>query len=123
MCVPTWNESGSVKFALAVLFLNGVYIPYSFILNPTSPLYLDFYSKEIKMDNTGSVIPHADKGFVLNLEITSPNDLTIINSIFKTIRNETINNNQEIEKITNLRDILLPKLMSGGIDVSEINVD
>lgn len=41
--------------------------------------------------------------------------------IFRNIRDKTIKNNQEIEKLTKLRDILLPKLMSGEIDVSDIN--
>lgn len=31
--------------------------------------------------------------------------------------------NNEIEKLTKLRDTILPKLMSGEIDVSEINLD
>ncbi|MBR2558518.1 MAG: hypothetical protein IKE95_09180, partial [Methanobrevibacter sp.] len=33
------------------------------------------------------------------------------------------NNLLEIEKLTKLRDTLLPKLMSGEIDVSKINCD
>ena len=32
-------------------------------------------------------------------------------------------NNTEIERLTKLRDTLLPKLMSGEIDVSGINFD
>ena len=34
-----------------------------------------------------------------------------------------LTNLKEIEYLTNLRDTLLPKLMSGEIDVSKINCD
>ena len=39
--------------------------------------------------------------------------------------NESVikHNKTEIERLTKLRDILLPKLMSGEIDVSKINFD
>jgi len=57
----------------------------------------------------------------LNLKIAVPSNLDSINMIFRNIRDKTIKNNQEIEKLTKLRDILLPKLMSGEIDVSDIN--
>lgn len=43
----------------------------------------------------------------------------IINPIFNNIKI----NNLEINKLINLRDILLPKLMSGEIDVSKINLN
>ncbi len=57
----------------------------------------------------------------MNLKIAVPSNLDSINMIFRNIRDKTIKNNQEIEKLTKLRDILLPKLMSGEIDVSDIN--
>ena len=43
----------------------------------------------------------------------------IVNPIFNSIRN----NSNEINKLIKLRDTLLPKLMSGEIDVSQINCD
>ena len=57
----------------------------------------------------------------MNLKIAVLSNLDSINMIFRNIRDKTIKNNQEIEKLTKLRDILLPKLMSGEIDVSDIN--
>lgn len=42
----------------------------------------------------------------------------ISNRIMKCI----LKNKLEIEKLTKLRDILLPKLMSGEIDVSNIEI-
>lgn len=45
------------------------------------------------------------------------------NNIVKPIFDIIFNNNLEIQNLTKLRDTLLPKLMSGEIDVSKINCD
>ncbi len=45
------------------------------------------------------------------------------NKIAKPIFEKIYYNNQEIYHLVNLRDTLLPKLMSGEIDVSEVNCD
>jgi type I restriction enzyme S subunit len=42
----------------------------------------------------------------------------VIKSIFEKIKK----NQQEITHLTNLRDTLLPKLMSGEIDVNEVEI-
>ena len=39
------------------------------------------------------------------------------------ILSQLLSNKKEIENLTKLRDTLLPKLMSGEIDVSEVNLD
>lgn len=41
--------------------------------------------------------------------------------LFENIFNEIKSNQLEINNLTKLRDTLLPKLMSGEIDVSKIN--
>lgn len=84
--------------------------------------YLKYYSKQIKKNNTGSAIPHVDKGFILNLQLALPKDSKYIQNIFQQIHNKIINNNEEIESLRKLRDTLLPKLMSGEIDVSQVEV-
>ena len=45
------------------------------------------------------------------------------NNIAEPIYQEIYYNNLEIKKLQKLRDILLPKLLSGEIDVSKINCD
>ena len=45
------------------------------------------------------------------------------NNIVKPIFDIIFTNNAEILKLTKIRDTLLPKLMSGEIDVSKINCD
>lgn len=59
------------------------------------------------------------------IEFVLPDDnlLSQFNSIAEPIFKEIYYNNNEIKKLQNLRDILLPKLMSGEIDVSKINYD
>ena len=45
-----------------------------------------------------------------------------LDAIISPIIEQFINNNIEIRKLTNLRDTLLPKLMSGEIDVNEVEI-
>jgi len=79
--------------------------------------------KEIKKNSTRSSIPHVEKGFVLEMETIVPINISKINLILKIIREMIVANNEEISNIIAVRDILLPKLMSGEIDVSKIKVD
>ncbi|WP_400199407.1 restriction endonuclease subunit S [Methanobrevibacter smithii] len=59
------------------------------------------------------------------IEFVLPDDKTItqFNSIAKPMFKKIYYNNLEIKKLQRLRDTLLPKLMSGEIDVSEVNCD
>lgn len=59
------------------------------------------------------------------IEFILPDDKTInqFNVIAKLMFKKIYYNNLEIKKLQKLRDTLLPKLMSGEIDVSKINCD
>ena len=85
--------------------------------------FLKINEKYITENTTGSAIPHTDKGIVLSLRLPISEKLTEYSDKFKNIRLAIISNNNEIMKLQHLRDILLPKLMSGEIDVSEVNCD
>ena len=85
--------------------------------------FLKINEKYITENTTGSAIPHTDKGLVLSLRLPISEKLTEYSDKFKNIRLAIISNNNEIMKLQHLRDILLPKLMSGEIDVSKINCD
>lgn len=63
------------------------------------------------------------KDLITNLELVVPPTEIIEKLPFKEIYDKISNNYFEIEYLTNLRDTLLPKLMFGEIDVSEINCD
>ena len=86
-------------------------------------LYLLFNQKEIENLASGSVQQNLSKDLIANLEIVVPPIEIIENLPFKEIYDKISNNNFEIEYLTHLRDTLLPKLMSGEIDVSKINYD
>ena len=80
-------------------------------------LFLLFHQKEIENLASGSVQQNLSKDLIGNLELIVPPMEIIENLPFKEIYDKITNNYFEIEYLTNLRDTLLPKLMSGEIDV------
>ncbi len=86
-------------------------------------LFLLFNQKEIENLASGSVQQNLSKDLIANLELAVPPIEIIENLPFKEIFDTLANNYFEIEYLTNLRDTLLPKLMSGEINVSKINYD
>ncbi|MEO2068911.1 MAG: restriction endonuclease subunit S [Desulfurobacteriaceae bacterium] len=82
--------------------------------------YLLHYEEKIKSHTTGSAIPHVDKKYVLNLKVALPLESylsTKLNLIMKDFVLKILNNNKKIQTLTQLRDILLPKLITGEIRV------
>lgn len=73
---------------------------------------------------TGTTILHAGKS-IKHMDFILPDKQTMDNfgKIGDSILTIILSNLKEIEKLQNLRDTLLPKLMSGEIDVSKINCD
>ena len=94
-------------------------------------LYLYFnylYDKDVMFayENGTTGIKNFDiKSFINNFSIVIPSQEDIINfnRLVKDVFDITMHNGLEIEKLQQLRDTLLPKLMSGEIDVSKINCD
>lgn len=81
--------------------------------------YLKINESEVKTHNTGSAIPHADKGYVSRIKIAIPpeKELNEIESILLKIREVIINNKMQEKTLSTIRDSLLPKLMSGEIRI------
>ncbi len=79
----------------------------------------------IRNQNTGSAIPHANKDFINNIRFALPKNISKINILnyFKVIRTKVITLKLENQTLAQTRDTLLPKLMSGEIDVSNIKID
>ncbi|WP_158640394.1 restriction endonuclease subunit S [Brachyspira aalborgi] len=76
-----------------------------------------YFLKSIEYDlmyhTVGSVIQHADKQYMLNKKFcVSSDNLERLSDIFKCIRKEISLNKKENEKLSNIRDSLLPKLMT-----------
>lgn len=80
----------------------------------------------IKNQNTGSAIPHANKDFINSMLIVLPSDekavLKAVNML-RTCRKKTFTLKEQNRTLAQIRDTLLPKLMSGEIDVSSIKID
>lgn len=79
----------------------------------------------IRNQNTGSAIPHANKDFINNIRFALPKNISKLNILnyFKVIRTKVITLKLENQTLAQTRDTLLPKLMSGEIDVSNIKID
>ena len=76
-----------------------------------------YFLKSIEYDlmyhTVGSVIQHVDKQYMLNKKFcVSLDNLERLSDIFKCIRKEISLNKKENEKLSNIRDSLLPKLMT-----------
>ena len=95
--------------------------------NPNKAIYLYLYllinQKKIESFANGSVQQNLSKDILKNFEIIVPPDNIINNANFNLIFNKIKNNIKENQNLTQIRDTLLPKLMSGEIDVSKIEVE
>nr|WP_253197402.1 restriction endonuclease subunit S [Clostridium algidicarnis] len=88
--------------------------------------FLKINERDIKMHLTGSAIPHTDKEYINRLIISIPSDdevLSEVSNVLENIRSKIVINRNEINKLTKLKDTLLPKLMSGQIDVSKLYLE
>ena len=80
--------------------------------------------KIIETFATGTTILHAGKSIKhMNFVLSDKKTMDDFDKIGNPIISIILTNLKEIEYLTNLRDTLLPKLMSGEIDVSKINCD
>ncbi|MFR8981193.1 restriction endonuclease subunit S [Catenibacterium sp.] len=72
----------------------------------------------------GSVIPHLyQKDFMeFEFKLPSPDDMKAFDSITATMFSLVFSNLNENERLTHLRNSLLPNLMSGELDVSNIDI-
>lgn len=91
----------------------------SYLLLALSPLlaFIQNYA-------TGTTVAHMGKGDLEALEVPLPleSDLKKFNAVAEPMRKQIVHNALENKRLTALRDALLPKLMSGEIDVSEVDL-
>lgn len=87
------------------------------------PLFLFYFLKSnedfIKENTTGSAIPHTDRALVLDLDVdySSIEKVKEFELIVENYFNKMQSNTNQIRTLTQLRDTLLPKLMSGEVRV------
>ena len=91
-------------------------------------LYLLFKSKYgqglLQSIVTGSAQPKFNKTNFRALKVLIPDEKTLefFNDTYSSIFEKITENNIENNRLSQIRDILLPKLMSGELDVSDLNI-
>ena len=98
-------------------------IYYSLVLSLISSKTFINYTVSV---SKGTKMPSVKWDDFINYEFAIPDDLSKIgeyNKILLPLIHKIEKNILEIQRLTKLRDTLLPKLMSGEIDVSEVNCD
>ena len=98
--------------------INPIYKEYAFHLINSS-------IENFKRAATGSVISGISRKDIENIDVIIPSsdEINKYHAVQKPIFDKLENNRIEINNLIKLRDTLLPKLMSGEIDVSKINCD
>lgn len=93
-----------------------------------SPLYIYQYLNYIKNDlvayNIGSVQPSIKVTHIIkhNIFLPDKSEIEKFDAIAREMTNQIYANCKENENLTQMRDTLLPKLMSGEIDLSNISI-
>jgi type I restriction enzyme S subunit len=98
---------------------------YTEIHNPIYGKYLFHCIKELDIAsmNVGSAVPSMTTKVLNELMVINPDNSIlskfdeIISSFYETLKY----NHQEVKELTNLRDTLLPKLISGELEINEIS--
>lgn len=87
-------------------------------------LYVDRFFDYMVAGSKGTKMPRGDKKQIMNYPIVIPSEesLTVYNETVIPMLEQMACNRAENRCLTDLRDALLPKLMSGEIDVSGISL-
>lgn len=89
-----------------------------------STLYADRFFEYMVAGSKGTKMPRGDKQQIMTYPVQKPSDeeLSSFNEIAKPILLNIENNKTENLRLSVLRDTLLPLLMSGELDISEISI-
>jgi len=83
-------------------------------------IYLKLMQKDINNNTTGTSIPHTDKNRILNYQLAVPKDREItvkLNSMIKDFYLQIFSNKKENRILSEIRDLLLPRLMTGKLRI------
>ena len=108
---------GIVGSTLAKIHIKQSFYYPMFVFN-----FLKTKESDIMGNTTGSSIPHADKSKILNYSLVFP-PLKVTQEferIAKSLNEKIVLNKKENQILSQIRDGLLPKLMSGKIRVPEV---
>ncbi|HQS32551.1 MAG: hypothetical protein B7X59_04145 [Polaromonas sp. 39-63-203] len=87
--------------------------------------YLKAGKDAVVFNNTGSAIPHANKEFINRMTMFLPTDGVLVdrfNDEYQHIFRQTQNLAQQNAALTQTRDALLPRLISGKLAVDELGI-
>ena len=89
-----------------------------------STLYADKFFDFMVAGSKGTKMPRGDKQQIMTYPILIPSkeELETFNAVAFPILEQLNSNRVESKQLSELRDALLPKLMSGEIDVSNLNL-
>lgn len=89
-----------------------------------STLYADSFFDFMVAGAKGTKMPRGDKQQIMTYPIVLPSekDLSEFNSVATPILTQIYSNRTESERLSSIRDTLLPKLILGEIDVSSIQL-
>lgn len=109
------GKKGAVGSTLAVVKANSGKELYKFFILFT----IKKIGFQIRLNLTGSAVPHSDRDFIEKFSIYIPNATVIkqFNTIVFPILNKQKIIREENENLAQVRDLLLPKLMKGEIRV------
>ncbi len=81
-------------------------------------------SKLDVFNGEGTVFGCINRDALNNMEVIIPSktDLDKFETIVSTFDTEIFNRSEENDRLKNIRDTLLPKLMSGGLDVGSVKI-
>lgn len=89
-----------------------------------STLYADKFFAFMVAGSKGTKMPRGDKQQIMTYPVVLPSEeeLAVFNTIASPLLEQIYSNRAENKRLSILRDTLLPKLMSGEIDVSAIQL-
>lgn len=101
----------------------------TYVLIPHNPSYTAwlYYAVKYNLDKItsaarGSVIKFITKGNLSDFKFAAPDDIKDFDIIktFDTIRKKISSNEEQSRNLANIRDTLLPRLMSGALEIQDI---
>lgn len=109
-------DRGVVGSTMARVVINNSLVSPTLLRN-----FFDYNFDLMRTNNTGAAIPHANKGFISNMLFPMPPEkvLKLWNDKVEPIYRLLENLKEQNWLLKEARDILLPRLMSGVIDVEE----
>lgn len=87
-------------------------------------LYMDRFFDFMVAGSKGTKMPRGDKQQIMNYPVVLPDkeSLNLFNGLIGPMLDQIATNRIESSRLAALRDTLLPKLMSGELDVSDIDL-